>query len=219
MKSRRFELVIFDWDGTLMDSTGSITRSIQLAARDLGLPVPSDREASHVIGLSLEDALHYAVPMLAPKDYPALVERYRFHFLGFDEGIVMFDGIPGMLAELKARGHSLAIATGKTRAGLERVLKSTALGGLFDATRTADETRSKPHPQMILELIDHFGVAPGDCVMVGDTTHDLQMAQDAKVHPLGVSYGAHPHEALLALNPLAVLESSAALRGWFDRHG
>jgi len=219
MTSRRFELLIFDWDGTLMDSTGSITRSIQLAAGDLGLPVPTEREASHVIGLSLQDALQYAVPTLAPEDYPALVERYRFHFLGFDAGIGMFEEVPEMLHELKERGYFLAIATGKTRAGLDRVLDSTTLRGLFDATRTADETRSKPHPQMVLELVEHFGVAAANCVMVGDTTHDLQMAFGAKVNPLGVSYGAHPHESLLEMKPLAVLDSSAALRSWFQQHG
>jgi phosphoglycolate phosphatase len=219
MGKRRFELLIFDWDGTLMDSTGSITRSIQLAAADLGLPVPSDALASHVIGLSLEDALHHALPSLSKEDYPVLVERYRAHFLRFDAAIEVFEGIPEMLGELKSRGHSLAVATGKTRAGLDRVLKTTQLGGLFDATRTADETRSKPHPQMVLELVEHFGADPASCIMVGDTTHDLQMAIDARVHPLGVSYGAHPHDALLALEPLAVLDSSVALRRWLGEHG
>jgi phosphoglycolate phosphatase len=219
MTPRRFDLLIFDWDGTLMDSTGSITRSIQLAAQDLGLPVPTDREASHVIGLSLQDALQYAIPTLASEDYPALVERYRFHFLGFDANIGMFDEIPEMLNELKERGYALAVATGKTRAGLDRVLESTTLRGMFDATRTADETRSKPHPQMVLELVEHFGFPASSCIMVGDTTHDLQMAIGAKVNPLGVSYGAHPHESLLELGPLAVLDSSAALRSWFQHHG
>ena len=171
---KNFELIIFDWDGTLMDSTPAITRSIQRAAADIGLPVPSDEAASHVIGLSLEDALSHALPTLEAADYPVLVERYRHHYMSADSEIVLFEEIEPMLEELKRRGHFLAVATGKNRAGLDRVLKSTALGHMFDATRTADETRSKPHPQMVLELTEHFGVDAARSIMVGDTTHDLQ---------------------------------------------
>lgn len=214
-----YDLVVFDWDGTLMDSTGSITRSIQRAAADIGLAVPSDEVASHVIGLSLQDALHYALPELQAPDYPILVERYRHHYMEQDADIVLFEGIAEMLVELKVRGHFLAVATGKNRAGLDRVLRSTSLTHMFDATRTADETRSKPHPQMLLELTDHFGVDLKRSLMVGDTTHDLQMAQSAGVSALGVSYGAHPHDHLLALGPLAVLKTSKDLKGWLKTHG
>jgi phosphoglycolate phosphatase len=210
---------MFDWDGTLMDSTPAITRSIQRAAADIGLPVPSDEAASHVIGLSLEDAMRHALPTLNAADYPALVERYRYHYLSADAEITLFEEIEPMLEELKQRGHFLAVATGKNRAGLERVLKSTALGHIFDATRTADETRSKPHPQMVIELTDYFGVEAGRSIMVGDTTHDLNMAHSARAKALGVSYGAHPHENLVALEPLAVLSSSRELRSWLSHHG
>jgi phosphoglycolate phosphatase len=215
---KQYELLIFDWDGTLMDSTGSITRSIQRAAADIGLAVPSDEVAAHVIGLSLQDALHYALPSLDPEDYPALVERYRHHYLAQDADIVLFDGIAEMLEKLRKRGHLLAVATGKNRPGLDRVLNSTSLTRMFDATRTADETRSKPHPQMVLELTDYLGVDPKRSLMVGDTTHDLQMAQSAGVAALGVSYGAHPHENLAALKPLAVLRSSKDLDIWLTTH-
>jgi phosphoglycolate phosphatase len=214
-----FDLVIFDWDGTLMDSTPTITRCIQLAAADIGLPVPSDEAASHVIGLSLEDALHHALPTLKRADYPALVERYRYHYLTSDDQIVLFEEIGEMLKDLKQRGHFIAVATGKNRAGLNRVLQSTGLTSVFDATRTADETRSKPHPQMVLELTDYFGVDNRRSIMVGDTTHDLHMAKSANVAGLGVSYGAHPHDSLLALDPLAVVRSSGELRKWLAQHG
>jgi phosphoglycolate phosphatase len=216
---KNFELIMFDWDGTLMDSTPAITRSIQRAAEDIGLPVPTDEAASHVIGLSLEDAMRHALPTLQAADYPALVERYRHHYLSADADIVLFEEVEPMLQELRQRGHFLAVATGKNRAGLERVLKSTALGHMFDATRTADETRSKPHPQMVLELTDYFGVDARRSIMVGDTTHDLHMAQSAGAQALGVSYGAHPHENLAALEPLAVLASSRELRTWLSDHG
>ena len=216
---KNFDLIMFDWDGTLMDSTPAITRSIQLAAADIGLPVPSDEAASHVIGLSLQDALSHALPTLHQADYPELVERYRYHYMSADAEIALFDEIEPMLLELKRRGHFLAVATGKNRAGLDRVLKSTALGHMFDATRTADETRSKPHPQMVLELTDYFGVEAGRSVMVGDTTHDLSMAHSARTKAVGVSYGAHPHESLVALEPLAVVTTSRELRTWLTENG
>src|SRR5262247_2200968 len=135
----RYELLVFDWDGTLIDSAGTIVHCIQSACRDLGLPVPDDARASHVIGLGLNDALAYAVPGLDPRDYGRMVERYRAHFLARDADIPLFPGIKAMLSGLRDRGHLLAVATGKSRAGLARALDNTGLRALFASSRCADQ--------------------------------------------------------------------------------
>jgi len=211
---KRFELLVFDWDGTLMDSASAIAVSIQEAARDLGLPVPDYATASHVIGLGLKDALTYAVPQLAPEDYGRMVERYRHHWLARDGQLVPFTGAETMLRELEAAGFHLAVATGKSRAGLDRALAATGFAGFFAKSRCADETFSKPHPGMLLELMDEFGVSRGQTLMIGDTTHDLQMAVNAGVASVGVSYGAHPKPQLLDLSPLACVDNMGELAAW-----
>ena len=172
----KYELVVFDWDGTLLDSTGAIVRAIQAACADLDLPVPSRAQASHVIGLGLGDAMRHAVPDLKPENYQAMIERYRFHYLSGDHELSLFAGVPQMLARLQAAGHVLAVATGKSRRGLDHVLESKELHGVFDGSRTADETAGKPHPQMLNELMEQWGIEPERTLMIGDTTHDLQMA-------------------------------------------
>ena len=212
--AHRFELLVFDWDGTLMDSAPAIAACIQASCRDLGLPVPDQRTASHVIGLGLKDALSYAVPELAVEDYGRMVERYRHHFLARDAQLELFAGAEPMLRQLADAGHLLAIATGKSRAGLERALAATGFGDLFDASRCADECFSKPHPAMLLELMAELGGAPASTLMIGDTTHDLQMALNAGVGALGVTYGAHPRSQLVALAPLACVDSIGDLSGW-----
>jgi phosphoglycolate phosphatase len=212
--AHRFELLVFDWDGTLMDSAAAIVASIQASCRDLGLPVPDDRTASHVIGLGLKDALTYAAPDLAHEDYGRMVERYRHHFLARDAQLASFAGAESMLRELADAGHLLAIATGKSRAGLDRAFAATGLGNLFHASRCADECFSKPHPAMLLELMDELGSAPANTLMIGDTTHDLQMALNAGVGGLGVSYGAHPKSQLTELAPLACVDSIEELSAW-----
>jgi phosphoglycolate phosphatase len=212
--SRRFDLLVFDWDGTLMDSTTVIVKSIQAACRDLGLPVPDDARAGHVIGLGLKDALTYAVPELAIADYPKMAERYGHHYRSYDNQLAPFDGAEALLRELAEAGFMLAVATGKSRAGLDRVFKSTGLGDLFVASRCADECFSKPHPAMLLELMDQIGVAPTRTLMIGDTTHDLQMAINAGVPGLGVTYGAHPRQQLIELAPLATVNHIGELAAW-----
>jgi phosphoglycolate phosphatase len=212
--ARRFDLLVFDWDGTLMDSAAAIAASIQDSCRDLGLPVPDDRRASHVIGLGLKDALEYAVPDLAQQDYGKLVERYRHHFLERDRRLTAFEGVEAMLRKLAGDGFMLAVATGKTRAGLDRALKATGFGPVFHGSRCADECWSKPHPAMLLELMEEFGTAPPRVLMIGDTTHDLQMAANAKVASVGVSYGAHPREQLAELEPLACVDNVPELAAW-----
>ena len=211
---KRFELLVFDWDGTLMDSAEAIIASIQLSCSDLGLPVPARERAAHVIGLGLKDALSYAVPELPPSDYGKLAERYKYHFMARDPDIELFAGVREMLIALKEKGHVLAVATGKSRAGLNRVLEGTQLKPYFDSSRCADETHSKPHPAMLQELMQELLVSPAATLMIGDTTHDLQMAVSAGVAGLGVSYGAHPRESLTALNPLACIDLPQDLAPW-----
>jgi phosphoglycolate phosphatase len=219
MARKQYDLIVFDWDGTLMDSTGAIVRCIQASARDLGLPVPNDSAAAHVIGLGLTEALQLAMPGLDPVWYPKILERFRHHYLSSNNKLVLFDGVREMLADLSQQGYFLAIATGKSRVGLNRALDSLNLLSLFDATRCADETFSKPHPAMLQELTRELGQDMKRTVMIGDTTHDLQMALNAGAQGIGVQYGAHPAHQLLALQPVAVVESIAQLHKWLNENG
>jgi phosphoglycolate phosphatase len=214
MARQQFDLIVFDWDGTLMDSTAHITRSIQAACRDLGLPVPADEAASYVIGLGLRDALSIVAPSLDPRDYPRLAERYRYHFLLKGSQTELFGGVRELLEELRNVGYLLAVATGKSRVGLNRALDEVRLTSLFDGTRCADETFSKPHPAMLQELTRELGQDLGRTVMIGDTTHDLQMALNAGAASIAVTYGAHPADSLAALEPKFVAESVPALACW-----
>jgi phosphoglycolate phosphatase len=215
---RRFDLIAFDWDGTLFDSTGLIVRCIQAACRDLGMPEPSDVQAAYVIGLGLMDALRHAVPDLPVERYPELGRRYRHHYMASQHQIVLFEGTREMLAALKARNHWLAVATGKSRLGLNEALDAAQLRPYFDSTRTADETASKPHPLMLHELMGELGVEPARTLMIGDTTHDLQLAVNAGVACVGVSYGAHPSEDFHRFEPLFVAHSTRELHEWLHEH-
>ena len=217
-RPREFDLICFDWDGTLFDSTGIITRCIQQAVVDVGGARPTDEAASYVIGMALMPALTHAAPDVPKDKYPLLGERYRHHYLAHQNDISLFDGVLPMLAELKARHHWLAVATGKSRMGLDNVLATRDLKGIFDASRTADETAGKPDPRMLNELMRQFGTEPERTLMVGDTTHDLQMARNAGCASLGVSYGAHPPSEFEALGPRAILHSAQALRQWLNAH-
>ncbi|HQU79992.1 MAG TPA: HAD-IA family hydrolase [Azonexus sp.] len=210
----KYELIVFDWDGTLLDSAGAIVQAIQAACRDLELPEPSDAQARHVIGLGLVDAMRQAVPDLKPERYQEMAERYRFHYLSGDHQLTLFKGIPEMLANLQAAGHLLTIATGKSRVGLDRALDHSGLRPLFEASRCADECHSKPHPQMLEELMAEFGIGAVSTVMIGDTSHDLLMARNAGVDSLAVTYGAHPHDHLAEHGPLACLHNVEELALW-----
>lgn len=215
---KRFELLVFDWDGTLMDSTTAIAGCIQAAASDLGLPVPDHATASYVIGLGLKDALAHAVPQLPEADYQRMIDRYRYHFLARDTEVPLFAGTASMLAELAGRGHVLAVATGKSTKGLERALQATGIGQYFAATRCADQCSPKPAPDMLNELMEEFALAPEATLMIGDTSHDLQMAANAGVSAIAVSYGAHPRESLTQCNPLACVETMSELAEWLKRN-
>lgn len=217
--ARHFDLIAFDWDGTLSDSTTLIARCIQAACADLDLPVPSDADASYVIGLGLHDALSHVVPGLAPERYPELGLRYRQHYLAKQDELVLFDGTLPMLQALKARNHWLGVATGKGRRGLDYALAQMALGELFDATRTADETASKPDPRMLNELMRELGSTPGRTLMIGDTTHDLQLAANAGTPCVAVSFGAHDVSAFAAYRPLFIAHSTRELHDWLVAHG
>ena len=217
-RPRRFDLIVFDWDGTLFDSTALITRCIQAACADVGVAVPSARDASYVIGLGLIEALQHAAPGLPRERYPELGQRYRHHYFAAQHEVVLFEGILELLHALKARHHWLGIATGKSRRGLDEALAAVALQRVFDATRTADETASKPDPRMLLELMREFGVEPERTLMIGDTTHDLQLAANAGAASVGVGYGAHEVAAFEAFAPLHVAHSVRELHDWLVRH-
>jgi phosphoglycolate phosphatase len=218
MRARQFDLLAFDWDGTLFDSTAIITRSIQLAVQDVGGTVPSDKEAAYVIGMALNQALAHAAPDVPPEKYPELGVRYRHHYSERQNDLSLFGGVIEMLAALKSRQHWLAVATGKSRQGLDAVLHSVELQGVFDGSRTADETAGKPHPLMLQELMAEFDVAPERLLMIGDTTHDLQMALNAGCPSVGVSYGAHESEAFHDLAPRFVAHSVRELHDWLLAH-
>ena len=211
---RRFRLLVFDWDGTLADSTTIIAGALQKACVDLGLPAPADDTARYVIGLGLADALRHVAPDLAPEHHPRLSERYRHHYLARDPEIPLFAGAREMLSELDARGFLLAVATGKSRVGLARALAQQELTDVFVASRCADEGFPKPHPDMLLALMERCGMQPGETLMIGDTTHDLELARNAGASAVAVTYGAHGHEGLAELAPLALLPSIAELRAW-----
>lgn len=213
-RPRQYDLIAFDWDGTLFDSTAIITRSIQLAVADVGGTVPSDKDAAYVIGMGLMQALAHAAPDVPPEKHPELGARYRHHYTARQNDMSLFGGVLEMLADLKARHHWLTVATGKSRRGLDEVLRAVELKGVFDASRTADETAGKPNPRMLDELMREFGVEPDRVLMIGDTTHDLQMALNAGCASVGVSYGAHEPDAFHALGPLHVAHSVRELHDW-----
>lgn len=213
-RPRQFDLIAFDWDGTLFDSTALIVGCIQSACSDLGLPVPERDRAAYVIGLGLHDALRVVAPSLDEARVPELGLRYRHHYMASQHKLSLFEGTLELLSSLKARHHWLTVATGKSRQGLDEALAHVELRGMFDATRTADETRSKPHPQMLQELMREFGVEPERTLMIGDTTHDLQLALNAGAASVAVSYGAHEPLAFAAFPTLFVAHSVPELSQW-----
>jgi len=211
---RRFRLIVFDWDGTLSDSTIIIAEAIQNACRDLGEPVPDAWSARFVIGLGLADAMKTVAPGLPVHRHSELAALYRQHYLAREDDIPLFPGAVELLEELDASAYFLAVATGKTRIGLNRVLARSGLATRFHATRCADEGFPKPHPDMLLHLMERLAVAPSETLMIGDTTHDLELARNAGVAGLAVAYGAHESEGLARLAPLATVHSVAELREW-----
>lgn len=215
MNSRRYRMVVFDWDGTLMDSAAKIVNCFRAAARDVDVPVPSPDAVRGIIGLGLTEALAELFPGTSELERSRLMEAYRVHFLERDETYTgLFPGVAAGLATLRDDEFVLAIATGKARRGLDRVLGETAVGHLFAASRCVDEAVSKPHPQMLRDILAHTRIDSRDALMVGDTTFDLKMATAAEMDALAVSYGAHPVEPLLAENPVGCVDDFAAVVRW-----
>jgi len=209
----KYELIVFDWDGTILNSPSAIAECIQASCGELGLEVPDRGRASHVIGLGMQELMRAIAPGLAPERYGEFVAAYRKHFRTHEPGMQLFPGMRDLLADL-SRTSLLGIATAKSRRGLERALDATGLRPHFRASRCADETNPKPHPAMLLELMKETGVAAKNTLMIGDTSHDLQMARAAGVEALAVTYGAHPADSLRACGPLGCFADVASLRQW-----
>ena len=211
---KQFDLLVFDWDGTLMDSTGAITSAIQYAFGDVGLDVPSREDASFVIGYGLKEAMAYLAPNADDALIARIVESYKHYYLARDQQQVLFEGVAEALPKFREAGFMLAVATGKSRVGLDRVLKITGLASLFDVTRTADEAFSKPHPAMLEYILDYTGVTPRRAVMIGDTTHDLQLGANAGTACIALNCGAHAAASLTAAQPLAQFDQFQQLADW-----
>ena len=214
-----YRLIVFDWDGTLMDSAAGIVTCIQEASREMGLPIPPHERARHVIGLGLQDSLRIAVPELAESDYAAFADLYRKHFLAQEVGMALFPGVNELLRDLREAGYLLAVATGKSRRGLDRALAACKLQSFFISSRCADETNPKPHPAMLNELMDELSHKPQELLMIGDTSHDLDMASSAGVDAVAVTYGAHAEDVLRARSPKGLVTSIPELDAWLTANG
>ncbi|HFD81116.1 MAG TPA: HAD family hydrolase [Gammaproteobacteria bacterium] len=221
--SRSVRLIVFDWDGTLMDSETQIVHALHSAIADMGLEPRSLEQCRNIIGLGLREAVDALYPGRDDDFLQQFVDRYRHHWFADEHASELFPGARETLALLRDAGFRLAVATGKGRPGLDKVLQHTGLTGIFSATRCADETRSKPHPQMLQEILEETGTAPAEALMVGDTEYDLLMAHAAGVAPIAVSYGVHERERLLRHRPLACIDNIGELLDWlaeeqlFDR--
>ena len=203
----KYDLVIFDWDGTVMDSTGRIVSCMHRAAEDLALPSLPDQAVRDIIGLGLPEAINTLYPVLDTSGIEQMRQRYAFHFVEAESTpSALYPGAEDLLTRLRGDGMKLAVATGKSRKGLQRVWGNTGLDRYFHSSRCADESRSKPEPHMVLELLEEMAVPAARALVVGDTTFDLEMARNAGVDRVAVSYGAHPVERLLPCEPLAVID-------------
>jgi phosphoglycolate phosphatase len=201
-----YKLLIFDWDGTLMDSQARIVNCLRAACTLQGFPPHSDEQYSNVIGLGLREALQQLFPEADPGLIERLADDYRQQYLvSNDTPSALFPGVTELLEDLEGRGHWLAVATGKGRQGLDQSLQETGLVSRFHTTRCASETRSKPHPQMLEEILDQLGLDAGEALMIGDTEYDMEMAANAGMAALGVSYGVHEAKRLLQHNPIDCL--------------
>jgi phosphoglycolate phosphatase len=210
-----YRLLVFDWDGTLMDSVGTIVACTQATIAELGLPLPAEEVIRGTIGLGLRETVERLQPGCDETLFQSVVAGYRAHWHGtYRERPLLFPEVHELLAALAGDGYLLAVATGKSRRGLEHALAQSGLAARFHATRTADEAPSKPHPQMLWDLLDELGARPGEALMVGDTTHDLEMARSAGVAAVGVASGTQPREELERMSPLACFARVGELAAW-----
>ncbi|CAM4205668.1 HAD-IIIA family hydrolase [Shewanella livingstonensis] len=212
IQDKAYELVIFDWDGTLMDTVGKIVSCMQQVAQELMLPIPSEQQIRDVIGLSLPKIM--PILFASHQNHQQIIDCYRRHHIANKHPTPLFEGIALLIRNLHAEGYLLAVATGKGREGLDKMLVSTGLGEYFHATRCADDAKSKPHPEMLHSLLSHFNVAADRAIMIGDSIHDLTMANNAGMASIGVSYGAHNESRLKALNPRAVVNKALEIRDY-----
>lgn len=209
------KLVVFDWDGTLLDSIATIVACARAALHDLALPAPPESTLRGTIGLGLRETVETLIPFCDETTYLAMVEAYRRHWWDtYSVRAPLIDGAAPALESLAREGYLLAVATGKSRAGLDADLERTGTGSLFAATRTVSEAASKPAPQMLVDLMQELGTHPEETLMVGDTAFDLQMAASAGCPAVGVTSGGHPIDELLPLEPIAILDSVASLPSW-----
>ena len=213
-----FRLLVFDWDGTLMDSEARILACVQATVRDIGLATPNDDQVRNIIGLGLQEAVTTLFPDADALLVQRVIDGYRHHFLeGEQTPSSLFPRAEAVLQELAEREYLLAVATGKGRQGLDKALEETGLGNLFQATRCADEAFSKPHPEMLQQIMLELGVEAGETLMIGDTEYDMQMASNARTQRLAVSYVVHQVERLMLHGPLGCLDDIGELIGWLDR--
>ena len=210
----QYELIVFDWDGTLMDSTGHIINCMQQAISQLDLAPLNDSAISHIIGLGLNEAAYVLYPDASPKTIVQLADTYRDIWLNHPLETPLFANAYNLIRSLNEQNYFLGVATGKSRRGLDKVLASSKLGPLFHATRCAGECHSKPHPQMLEELIAYFGVTANKTLMIGDTAYDLQMAHNAGADSLGISHGAHSVETLQACSPKEIVTDLHQVEQW-----
>lgn len=208
------KLIVFDWDGTLMDSETQIVHAVQASIQDMQLEQRSYDECRDIIGLGLREAINALYPDQNEAFLDRFVERYRHHWFGNTHNSDLFPGSRETLGLLKEAGFTLAVATGKGRSGLDRVLADTGLENLFSVTRCSDETQSKPHPQMLHEILQETAIEAHYALMVGDTEYDLEMANKAGIAPVAVNYGVHAQERLLQHNPLVCLDTISELVDW-----
>jgi phosphoglycolate phosphatase len=216
---RRYDLVIFDWDGTLMDSVGRIVSSMRAAAADAGLNVPTEQAVKGIIGLSLHEVYDILFPGAPEKYLDQLKDAYRQHYVELDNTPTpMFAGALETIDYLKSSGYQIAVATGKARPGLQRVWNEINMNGVFDASRCADECMGKPHPQMVLEILKETRIDPSRSIVVGDTSYDMEMAQRATVDRVAALYGAHHPELLTPYSPVKKLDNLIELKTWLQNH-
>ncbi len=213
-----YEVLVFDWDGTLMDSEHRIVTCMQLAAADAGLPVPDEASARNIIGLGMREAVTALFPGLEPDAVGRVIEAYRDHWLGDRiPASRLFPGAERVVRGFAGQGYLLAVATGKSRRGLDRVLEETGLGDCFHVTRCADEAHSKPHPQMLLDILTDLNTDPRRALVIGDTEYDMQMADNARVDAIGMAHGVHASERLLRHGALTVLQHLEELPPWLEQ--
>ncbi|MGI1999240.1 HAD family hydrolase [Shewanella frigidimarina] len=212
IKDKAYELVIFDWDGTLMDTVGKIVSCMQHVAQELILPIPTEQQIRDVIGLSLPKIM--PILFAGHQNHQQIIDCYRRHHVANEQPTPLFEGVESLISNLHGAGYQLAVATGKGRDGLDKVLALTGLGQYFHATRCADDAKSKPHPEMLHSLLSHFNVAADRAIMIGDSIHDLTMANNAGMASIGVSYGAHNEARLKTLNPRAIVDQPLAIHDY-----